>query len=431
MSCIEIAPAAGPLNGQIRPPGSKSITNRALLCAAAATGESELTGVLESEDTHVMIEALSELGVGVERLLDVGSATDLCRFRVKGIASAFRPCDKTIFVANSGTTVRFLTAMLAIAGGDYRLDGVARMRERPIEDLLIALRGLGADASAENGNGCPPVVLHSERSCGGAVSVKGDISSQYLSGLLMAAPLALEGVQLDVVGELVSKPYVEMTLAVMAEFGVSAEQPSSSRFRVPAPQSYQARQYAIEPDASAASYFWAAAAVVGGSVTVKGLSRHSLQGDVGFCECLEQMGCHVEYGRDGITLSRSGPLVGIDVNMNAISDTVQTIAAVALFAEGPTTIRGVAHNRHKETDRIGDLARELRKLGAQVTEHEDGMTIEPGERMSAEIETYDDHRMAMSLSLVGLRTPGVVIRDPDCTRKTYPNFFDDFRRLTR
>ena len=309
-----------------------------------------------------------------------------------------------------------------------RLDALV---DTPIEDLLIALRGLGADASAENGNGCPPVVLHSERSCGGAVSVKGDISSQYLSGLLMAAPLALEGVQLDVVGELVSKPYVEMTLAVMAEFGVSAEQPSSSRFRVPAPQSYQARQYAIEPDASAASYFWAAAAVVGGSVTVKGLSRHSLQGDVGFCECLEQMGCHVEYGRDGITLSRSGPLVGIDVNMNAISDTVQTIAAVALFAEGPTTIRGVAHNRHKETDRIGDLARELRKLGAQVTEHEDGMTIEPGERMGAEIETYDDHRMAMSLSLVGLRTPGVVIRDPDCTRKTYPNFFDDFRRLTR
>ncbi len=383
-----------------------------------------LSGVLDSEDTNVMVDALRGLGVAITP----GGTSD--QLRITGAGGTFQPCENPIFVANSGTTVRFLTAALAIAGGHYRLDGVPRMRERPIEDLLSALRELGADAAAEHHNGCPPVVLHSDRCSGGEVSVKGSISSQYLSGLLMAAPLAQHDIHLVVEGELVSQPYVKMTLDVMDAFGVEFEAPSAGHYLVPAPQSYQAREYAIEPDASAASYFWAAAAIVGGSVTVEGLSRHSLQGDVGFCDCLRQMGCDVEYGEEEIRVSRSGPITGVDLNMNAISDTVQTLAAVALFADGPTTIRGVAHNRHKETDRIGDLARELRKLGAAVDEREDGMTIIPGRRVAAEIATYDDHRMAMSLALVGLGTPGVVICDAQCTAKTYPDFFEDFRRLT-
>jgi len=231
-------------------------------------------------------------------------------------------------------------------------------------------------------------------------------------------------------GELVSKPYVEITLAVMRAFGATVEAEDLIRFRVPAPQAYQGRHYEIEPDASAASYFFAAAAVTGGEVTVEGLSRQSLQGDVRFCDCLEQMGCEVRYGDRGITVV-GRPLHGIEADMNAISDTVQTLGAVALFAEGPTTITGVAHVRHKETDRIGDLATELRKLGADVEEREDGLRITPQNLHGAEIDTYDDHRMAMSLAIAGLVIPGLLIRNPRCTEKTYPRFFDDLARLYR
>jgi 3-phosphoshikimate 1-carboxyvinyltransferase len=250
-----------------------------------------------------------------------------------------------------------------------------------------------------------------------------------LSGLLLAAPYVAGDVELIVDGQLVSKPYVETTLAVMRAFGVEADAADGlARIRVPSGQRYRGRRYEIEPDASAACYFFAAAAVTGGEVTVEGLSRDALQGDVAFCECLAQMGCRVEYG-DGETTVAGGPLVGVDVDMNAISDTVQTLAAVALFAKGPTAIRGVAHIRHKETDRIGDLARELRKLGATVEEFDDGLRIVPGPLHAAEINTYGDHRMAMSLALAGLKIPGVVINDPQCTAKTYPRFFDDLARL--
>jgi 3-phosphoshikimate 1-carboxyvinyltransferase len=244
----------------------------------------------------------------------------------------------------------------------------------------------------------------------------------------MAAPLAENGVEVVVEGELVSQPYVAMTLAVMETFGVQTSAREARRFTIPAPRSYRGQDYHIEPDASAASYFWAAAAITGGRIKVEGLSSRSLQGDVAFCRCLEQMGCRIEYADNSITAS-GGPLQGITVNMNAISDTVQTLAAVALFATGPTTITGVEHNRYKETDRIADLARELRKLGACVDERADGFTITPGERRSATIETYHDHRMAMSLALVGLGGPAVKITNPRCTAKTYPNFFEDLERL--
>jgi 3-phosphoshikimate 1-carboxyvinyltransferase len=263
---------------------------------------------------------------------------------------------------------------------------------------------------------------------GGNVRIRGDISSQFLSGLLLAAPYADTPLKVLIEGELVSKPYVQMTLAVMKDFGVEVPTQGLAEFNVAAPRRYRGRNYGIEPDASAASYFWAAAAITQGEVTVEGLNQQSLQGDVAFCECLKQMGCEVQYGTTGTTVIGK-PLHGVDINMNAISDTVQTLGAVALFAEGPTTIRGVGHIRHKETDRIGDLATELRKLGATVEVWEDGLRITPGKCTGAAIDTYDDHRMAMSLALVGLVQDGVVINDPGCTAKTYPEYFQDLEKL--
>ncbi len=444
---IEIRPSL-PVEAEIRPPGSKSITNRALICAALADGESVLEGALDSEDTRVLIEALGTLGISVEH--DPAQST----IRVAGGGGRIPASDAALYVANSGTSVRFLTSMVTLGSGTFRLHGTTRMHQRPIQDLLDALGQLGADAISETGSGCPPVVVRADGLEGGRTVVAGNISSQFLSGLLMAAPLAGRPVEIDVSGELVSKPYVSMTLAVMSAFGVPVVPPSwipevyqvtqavkktigapvdggdLTRFWIPSPVVYRHREYAVEPDASAASYFFAAAAVTGGRVTVHGLSRGSLQGDVGFCDCLEQMGCEVRYGNDSITVV-GGRLSGIDVDMNAISDTVQTLAVVALFADGPTNIRGVAHIRHKETDRIGDLATELRKLGAGVKEREDGMSISPGVLEGATIDTYDDHRMAMSLAIAGLVQPGVVIRDPGCTAKTYPRFFEDLARVAR
>ncbi|MFV1964222.1 MAG: 3-phosphoshikimate 1-carboxyvinyltransferase [Pirellulaceae bacterium] len=419
---IEIQPT-GPMNASIRPPGSKSITNRALICAALAKGTSALRGPLDSEDTRVMVESLRRLGIDV-RFLDAGQT-----FTIRGCEGQ-APVDRAeLFVGNSGTTVRFLTAALTTFTGQYRLDGVTRMRERPIGDLLDALHALGAEAVSEAGNDCPPVVMKAAGLRGGTAHVRGNISSQFLSGLLMACPNAQQDVTLIVDGELVSKPYVHMTRGVMSAFGVDIqEEHGLARFRVPAPSCYQAREYDIEPDASAASYFWGAAAITGGTVNVLGLNQSSLQGDVAFCECLRQMGCRVSYEAKGTSVS-GGPLQGINVNMNAISDTVQTLAAVSLFAKGTTTITGVAHIRHKETDRIADLARELRKFGAEVRERDDGLQITPGELRGAQVDTYDDHRMAMSLALPGLQIPGVVVKDPACTGKTYPRFFADLAFL--
>ena len=423
---VEIQPT-GPLRATIRPPGSKSITNRALVCAALARGESLLTGALESDDTRVMIEGLRQLGVAVDH--DRGART----IRVTGCDGRPPAASADLMLGNSGTTVRFLTALATLGHGVYRLDGTPRMRERPIQDLLDALRQLGADAVSEAGTGCPPVVVRAAGLPGGRAEVAGNISSQFLSAVLQAAPCAAS----DVV--LVRPRRTGLEALCRDDAGRDAglrrrDGCSRSRrilpLRVPAPQSYHGRTYAIEPDASAASYFFAAAAIAGGSVTVEGLSRDSLQGDVAFCDCLRQMGCEVIDGDDQITVT-GRPLRGIDVDMNAISDTVQTLSAVALFADGPTTIRNVGHIRHKETDRIAALAAELRKFGAEVEERADGLRITPKPLHGAAIDTYDDHRMAMSMALVGLVVPGVVIRDPGCTSKTYPDFFSDLAGLER
>jgi 3-phosphoshikimate 1-carboxyvinyltransferase len=407
--------------GVIRPPGSKSLTNRALIVAALAGGATRLTGVLDSGDTRVMVEALNQLGIELQH------DRKNCVVEVGGIDG--RPlADQTeLWLENSGTSIRFLTALCALGSGTFRLDGNARMRERPIADLANTLNTLGGDVACELDTGCPPVVVRAQGLAGGTARVAGNISSQFLSALLMAAPCARSSVELHVVGELVSRPYVEMTLQVMKAFGVAVDEPEPGRFHI-APQNYIARQYNIEPDASAASYFFGAAAITGGEVTVTGLTKDSLQGDVRFVDALEQMGCRVDWKSDSITL-QGAPLKGIDIDMNAVSDTAQTLAAVAVFADGPTRIRNVAHIRHKETDRIEAMANELRRLGQRVDVEPDGLTIHPAPVQPAVIQTYDDHRMAMSFALVGLKAEGVQIADPECTAKTYPRFFDDLRTL--
>jgi 3-phosphoshikimate 1-carboxyvinyltransferase len=416
---IEIQPIARPIRATVRPPGSKSITNRALVCAALAEGVSTLAGYLDSEDTRVMIDGLGRLGIGVEAC-DAGRA-----LVVHGAGGEVPALEAELFCANSGTTIRFLTALATLGHGRFRLDGVERMRERPIADLLDALNQLGAQTMSENSNGCPPVVIHANGLPGGRATVRGEISSQFLSGILLAAPAARSRVELVMNGPLVSRPYVQMTLAVMRAFGVEVDGGSMwQKFTVPAPQPYEACEYSIEPDASAASYFWAAAAITGGAVTVTGLSSASLQGDVAFVDCLEQMGCEVCRDADSITVV-GRPMRGVDVDMNAISDTVQTLAVVALFADGPTTISNVGHIRHKETDRLAALATELRKLGANVIEGDDGLVIQPGSPCPAAIDTYNDHRMAMSFAVAGLRIAGVRINHPSCVEKTYPEFFRD------
>ncbi|WP_439629741.1 3-phosphoshikimate 1-carboxyvinyltransferase [Gemmata sp.] len=425
---LAVAPLAAVPSLTVRVPGSKSITNRALVLAAlGGTNSCELRGALHSEDTAVMIDALRALGVSVE-VHDQDPDT-VYIWRPEQLGHAQPAAD--LFVGNSGTTVRFLTAALGTLKGRYRLDGVPRMRERPIEELLDGMRQLGVDAQSEQNNECPPVVVNATGRMGGTARIRGDRSSQFLSGLLMVGPFTPVETVIEIVGPLVSEPYVAMTLRMIEQFGYRVEVGPGHRYRFPPNQGrHFCGAYAIEPDASAASYFWAAAAITGGRVMVSGLTRKSLQGDVRFVEVLEQMGCRVEETAAGIAV-QGGALRGVDVDMNDISDTVMTLGAVACFAEGPTTIRNVGHIRHKETDRIAALATELRKLGAAVEERDDGLTIAPGPLKGCAVDTYSDHRMAMSLALVGLKVPGVVIRNPGCVAKTYPGFWGDLDALHR
>jgi 3-phosphoshikimate 1-carboxyvinyltransferase len=423
---LALKPLSRPPQVTLRVPGSKSITNRALILAALSAPDtgSQLRGVLRSEDTEVMAEALAALGYRVR--------TDWPRSLIhvrRGEHTSPVPADQAnLFVANSGTSMRFLTALVSLGQGQYRLDGISRMRERPIEDLLSALRQLGAEAFCEGPNGYPPVIVRSSGLNGGPVRIHGNLSSQFLSGLLMVAPLARGAVTIDVEGPLVSRPYVAMTVAMMEHFGVQVETDLASHFRVSPVPWYASRDYEIEPDATAAGYFLAAAAITRGTVGIEGLGKHSLQGDVAFADLLCDMGCEVCFRKNQISVT-GGALHGITVDMNGMSDCVMTLAAVACFAEGPTTIRNVAHIRHKETDRLLALATELRRIGVGVKEFADGLTITPGPLHGATVETYNDHRIAMSMALIGLCTPGMVIRNPSCVAKTYPAFFEDLERL--
>ena len=422
-----MTPVSGPVRGTARPPGSKSITNRALILAALSDGRSTLTGVLDSQDTRVMVESLRRLGFQVDQDLEAG------RLTVEGAAGKVPATAADLWLENSGTSIRFLTTLCAIGQGQFRLDGVERMRQRPIGDLVRALRQLNATVDFEHPDSdCPPIVVRSgsSRVGSGTATVDGSISSQFLSSLLMSLPAAGSDIDLQVSGLLVSVPYVTMTLKMMESFGVTVEHADDlSSFQI-SPSGYRAATYDIEPDASAATYLWGAAAVTGGSVTVAGLTRDALQGDVAFVDALEKMGCDVSYSSTGITVSGHATH-GIEIDMNAISDTAQTLATVAVFANSPTTIRNVEHMRHKETDRVTAVVTELRRAGVQADEMPDGLRIYPGDPQPVAIETYDDHRMAMGFSLLGLRASGIRILDPGCTAKTYTQFFEDLDELCR
>jgi 3-phosphoshikimate 1-carboxyvinyltransferase len=423
---LTITPLTKVPRAVVRVPGSKSFTNRAFPIAALARGRSTLTGVLESEDTHLMREALGQLGIQV----DYDPARRVAT--IDGRGGEIPSAQADLFLGNSGTSMRFLTALVALGKGTYRLDGIERMRQRPMRDLLEAMRQLGVAIESEGKNDCPPIVVHGQGLSGGTVRIRGDVSSQFLSGLMIAGPLTAQGLTIEVEGELVSKPYVDMTLATMTAFDAEFEREGYERFRFSGLSSgfggYVGCEYPIEPDASAASYFFAAAAIMQGRVTVEGLGTYSRQGDLQFVNALERMGCTVDM-KPAQTTVFGGKLQGIDIDMADISDTVPTLAAVACFADGPTTIRHVAHIRHKETDRIAALVQEIRKTGCGVDEFEDGMTIHPPLRQGATFDTYNDHRMAMSLALLGLKQEGIAIRDPGCTAKTYPSYFADLARL--
>ncbi len=416
-------PTRGAIDAVVWVPGSKSITNRALLVAALAAGDSELSGGLDSDDTQAMIEGLTALGCKITLAADV--------WRVGGRRGRLERSAAAIHARGSGTTARFLTAAAALANGTVVIDGNARMRARPIADLVDALRALGVRVDVLGENGCPPVRVHGGTLPGGRAEIDARSSSQYVSAVLLAAPYARADVLLEFIeGSLVSRPYVDLTLDVMRAFGAEADWSGASALRVTAGRGYQGRAYAIEPDASAAVYPFCAAAISGGRARVAGIPASSIQADMKVLDVLEAMGCSVL--RDSDSTQVCGPLGrlrGVDVDMNDMPDAALAIAVTAVFAGGPTRLRNIANLRIKETDRLLALETELRKLGAGATTTADSLMIEPGRLHGAQIDTYDDHRMAMSFALAGLRVPGVAIRNPACVGKTWPDYFDMLERL--
>jgi 3-phosphoshikimate 1-carboxyvinyltransferase len=405
--------------GTVRLPGSKSISNRVLLLAALAAGDTKVTGLLDAEDTLVMRKALSALGVSFDRET------------VLGAGGPFPVKRAELFLGNAGTAFRPLTAALAMCGGEYRLSGVPRMHERPIGDLVDALRGIGARIDYEGKDGFPPLLVHpGEINVEKKLRVKGDVSSQFLSALLMALPLTGRTARVDVVGELISKPYVEITLNVMRRFGLQVRRDGWKSFEVQGATYVSPGKIFVEGDASSASYFLAAGALGGGPVRVEGVGRSSIQGDVRFVEVLQKMGADVSVGEDFVEVKGGGKLRAIDMDLNHIPDAAMTAAVLALFADGPSTLRNIGSWRVKETDRIAAMATELRKLGAEVKEGKDFLTITPRKlKGNVAIDTYDDHRMAMSFSLVSLGGVPVRINNPQCVGKTFPEFFDVWRTI--
>ena len=412
---LELKPARR-ARGRVRLPGSKSISNRVLLLAALAAGETRVEGLLDAEDTQVMRKALAALGVAFD-----GDT-------VSGAGGLFPVKNAELRLGNAGTAFRPLTAALAMCGGEYRLSGAPRMHERPIGDLVDALRSIGARIEYLGEEGFPPLLVHPGRiSVEKRLKVRGDVSSQFLSALLMALPLTGKTARIEVVGELISKPYVEITLNIMRRFGLEVRRNGWRSFEVLGGRYVSPGRVRVEGDASAASYFLAAGAVGGGPVRVEGVGRESIQGDVRFTEVLERMGARVAFGNDWVETSGHAPLRAIDMDMNHIPDAAMTAAVLALFADGTSTLRNIASWRVKETDRIAAMATELRKLGAKVEEGKDYLRITPGTmKPNASIKTYDDHRMAMSFSLAALAGVPVKINDPGCVAKTYPEFFARF-----
>ena len=412
------------VNGEVTIPGSKSLSNRILLLATLAEGKTEVSNLLDSDDINFMLSALKKMGVNFE----LSSDKSLCT--VEGLGGPIDLASESIelFLGNAGTAMRPLTAALCLGQGQFTLTGEPRMFERPIGHLVNALRQAGAEIEYLQDEGFPPLKIHSKGLQGGRIEIQGSISSQFLTALLMAAPLSKGDMEIVVVDELVSKPYIEITLHLMKIFGVEVENNNFESFKVKGGQIYQSPgRIMVEGDASSASYFLAAAAIKGGTIKVNGVGTSSIQGDVKFADVLEMMGANVEWKEESITVTNTGKLKAIDVDLNHIPDAAMTIAAAALFAKGTTTIRNIYNWRVKETDRLSAMATELRKVGATIEEGEDYIVIEPPtEISSATIDTYDDHRMAMCLSLAAMGKSAITINDPGCTAKTFPTYFDLF-----
>ena len=420
---IEIRPVRKPLDTTIEVPGSKSYTNRALLVAAMADGVSTLTGALFSDDTHYMSASLRKLGVHID------ADEKQARFDVRGNGGNIPVSGADLYIGNSGTTSRSLTAYVSLGRGKFVIDGDEPMRRgRPISDLLDSLTQIGVSARSQFDNGHLPVIVEADGLAGGKTQLDVTKSSQFLTALLLIAPCAKNGMEIEVIGKR-EMPYIDITLAVMEAFGVQVSNQDYQYFRIEGGQQYQPRAYNIEPDASNASYFFAAAALTGGRVTVQHLHSDSAQGDVQFMRILEQMGCQVTFSDTGITVTGPRQLNGIDVDMRTISDTSLTLAAIAPFADSKVTIRNIEHTRWQETDRVHAMVTELRKLGVSVVEHRDGLEISPASITPTAIDTYEDHRMAMAFSLIGLKVPGIQINNPECVAKTFPHYFEVLERL--
>ena len=412
------------VQGTVHLPGSKSISNRVLLLAALAQGETQISNLLHSDDIEHMLNALTALGVSYQ-LSDCKS-----KCVVQGLGGLFKhPAPLELFLGNAGTAMRPLTAALAASNVDVTLTGEPRMYERPIGHLVDALRQLGADIDYLQQDGFPPLRIRGKALQAGRISIDGSISSQFLTAVLMIAPLLPADSEIDIIGDLVSKPYIDITLALMSRFGVEVQNQNYQRFVIRGQQQYQSPgHWLVEGDASSASYFLAAAAI-GGSIKVTGIGKHAVQGDIRFADALEAMGATVEWGDDYISVTRN-QLNGIDRDYNAIPDAAMTIATTALFAKGPTLIRNVYNWRVKETDRLHAMATELRKVGAEIEEGDDYIKVTPPAVIQhASIATYNDHRMAMCFSMLAFADCGVTIEDPDCTRKTFPQYFEVFSGL--
>ena len=415
------------VSGEVNLPGSKSVSNRALLLAALSSGKTRLTNLLDSDDIRHMLNALTKLGVSYQ----LSDDKTVCE--VEGLGGAFASQEALeLFLGNAGTAMRPLAAALCLGSGEYVLTGEPRMKERPIGHLVTALREAGADVEYLENENYPPLKIKGSGLKSGTVSIDGSISSQFLTAFLMAAPLAEGEITIKIEGELVSKPYIDITLHIMKQFGVDVINNDYQEFVIPTSQQYVAPgDFLVEGDASSASYFLAAAAIKGGEIKVTGIGKNSIQGDIQFADALEKMGAEIEWGDDYV-ISRVGQLKGIDMDYNHIPDAAMTIATTALFAEGTTAIRNVYNWRVKETDRLAAMATELRKVGAEVEEGEDYIIVQPvSELKHAAIDTYDDHRMAMCFSLVALSDTPVTINDPGCTSKTFPDYFDKLKMLSQ
>jgi len=417
---IEIRPLEY-CDGVVTIPGSKSYTHRALILSSLADGESVLINGLRCEDTEHTVQALIKFGVGVFGERD--------RVRVLGRGGKFKAADERIDVGNSGSSMRFLTALAALRKGVTLLDGSERMRKRPIGELLNGLGNLGVKAYSQKGDNCPPVIVESQGLKGGKARIKGEESSQFLSGLLMVAPYAQRDVHIEMTGPLASKPYIDITRDVMSAFGVRIENQRYDSFFIKAGQRYLPQEYRIEGDASNACYFFSAAAVCRGKVKVENLNPHTIQGDIGFLDILTRMRCRVTRGKDWIEVE-GGELHGVEADMNTMPDLVPSLAVTAAFALEKTVIQNIGHLRFKESDRIHALAVELSKMDVRVREGENWLEVEGGKPHGAEIETYDDHRLAMSFAVAGLATPGVKIRGEQCVNKSFPGFWETLHELS-